>query len=79
MRLGRERVVLHRHGRDVAAIVPLDDLRILEELEDRADVAAARRRLRDRSDEVLEYEQLRAELGLTGREASAGRRLRKGA
>jgi len=37
-----ERVVLHRHGKDVAAIVSVEDLALLEELEDRYDVEAAR-------------------------------------
>jgi prevent-host-death family protein len=32
--LRRERIVLTRHGRPIGAIVPLDDLRRLEALED---------------------------------------------
>lgn len=36
-----ERVVLHRHGKDVAAIVSVEDLALLEELEDRYDTEAA--------------------------------------
>jgi prevent-host-death family protein len=36
-----ERIVLRRHGKDVAALVPMDDLARLEEMEDRADNAAA--------------------------------------
>jgi prevent-host-death family protein len=31
---GKERVVLTRRGKDVAAIVPMDDLNILEAIED---------------------------------------------
>lgn len=41
-----ERVVVHRHGKPVAAIVSTDDLRrleALEDVEDRADAAAALR------------------------------------
>ncbi len=41
VRFGGERVVLSKHGQDVAAIVSLADLRMLQEMEDRADVAAA--------------------------------------
>jgi prevent-host-death family protein len=37
---GGERIVLRRHGKDVAALVPMDDLARLEEMEDRADNAA---------------------------------------
>jgi prevent-host-death family protein len=33
----RERIVLHRGGKDVAVLVPLEDLALLEELEDRLD------------------------------------------
>ena len=38
---GKERVVLRRRGKDIAAMVPIDDLRLLEELEDRIDLADA--------------------------------------
>jgi prevent-host-death family protein len=34
---GRERIVLHRRGRDLAAMIPVEDLALLEELEDRLD------------------------------------------
>jgi len=39
---GNERVLLRRRGRAVAAVVPLDDLRLLEALEDRIDLLNAR-------------------------------------
>lgn len=39
---GKERVVLRRRGKEVAPVVPIDDLRLLEELEGRIDLAAAR-------------------------------------
>ena len=42
-----ERVILERRGKGVAAIVSIDDLKLLEELEDKADVRAARRVLRE--------------------------------
>jgi transcription elongation GreA/GreB family factor len=37
--------VLTRHGKAVAAVVSIDDLRELEALEDQADLAAAREAL----------------------------------
>jgi prevent-host-death family protein len=40
-----ERVVLERHGKAIAAVVSLQDLARLRELEDRIDVAAAREAL----------------------------------
>ncbi len=39
---GKERVVLRRRGKEIAAVVPMDDLRLLEELEDRIDLVDAR-------------------------------------
>lgn len=38
----KERVVVRRRGKDIAAVVPIDDLRLLEELEDRINPADAR-------------------------------------
>lgn len=40
---GRERIVLRRRGRDLAAVIPMEDLILLEELEDRLDVEEAER------------------------------------
>ena len=42
-----ERIVLHRRGRDVAAIISLEDLELLERLEDENDVKAAKAALRE--------------------------------
>ena len=39
---GKERVIVRRRGKEVAALVPIADLRLLEELEDRIDLADAR-------------------------------------
>ena len=38
---GKERVILARRGKAIAAIVPMDDVRLLRALEDRADLADA--------------------------------------
>src|SRR3712207_3696979 len=43
--LGKERVVLTRHGRPLAAIVPIEDVEALEALEDARDSADIRARL----------------------------------
>jgi prevent-host-death family protein len=43
----QERAVLTRHGKAVAAVVSMDDLRRLEAAEDEADLAAAREALAD--------------------------------
>lgn len=39
---GKERVLLRRRGRAVAAVVPIEDLRFLEDLEDRIDLVEAK-------------------------------------
>jgi prevent-host-death family protein len=44
---GKERVVLTRRGRKVAAVVPIEDVALLEALEDRLDLEDARRALAD--------------------------------
>jgi prevent-host-death family protein len=40
---GKNRIVVTKNGKDVAALVPIEDLHALEDLEDRADSVAARR------------------------------------
>jgi prevent-host-death family protein len=58
---GGERVRLHRHGKDVAAVVPIEDLELLEALEDKMDLETARRALAERGPRV-KWEQLKKEL-----------------
>jgi len=58
-----ERVVLQRHGKDVAAVVPVEDLALLEELEDRIDLEAARKALRDKKPAIA-WDALKRELGI---------------
>jgi prevent-host-death family protein len=60
---GKERVVLSRRGKPLAALIPLEDLELLEELEDRLDVQSVREALTE-SGERLPYEEVRRELGL---------------
>ncbi len=54
---GRERVVVRRRGRDLAAVIPMEDLDLLEqaieEAEDRFDVAEAERILADPTEERI--------------------------
>jgi prevent-host-death family protein len=58
-----ERILLQRGGKDIAAIVSVEDLELLEELEDRRDVEDARVALREPGPSIP-YEQVRRELGL---------------
>ncbi len=61
---GRERVRLARRGRDVAVLVPMEDLRLLEALEDELDLAAAREALADPENAApVAWKQVRARMG----------------
>ena len=40
---GGERVVLHRRGKDLVAIISPEDLKLLEAIEDKIDVEAAKK------------------------------------
>jgi prevent-host-death family protein len=62
-----ERVVLERRGKGVAALVSMQDLARLEELEDQADAKAARRALAEmkrKKQKPIPWEQVKTELGL---------------
>ena len=59
---GKERVVLTRRGKDVAAIVPMDDLNILEAIEDHMDVTESNKileRVRAGSEQVFSLEEVK--------------------
>ena len=60
-----ERVVLTRHGRRVAAVVPIADLELLEALEDRRDLDDVRAALDAAGDEpTVGWDEVKAQLGL---------------
>ena len=58
---GGERILLHRHGKDVAAVVPIADVELLEALEDKIDLETARKALTEKGKRV-NWEQLKKEL-----------------
>ena len=43
----KDRVVLTRHGKDLAAVIPIEDYKLLEEMEDRIDIREAKKALTD--------------------------------
>jgi len=62
---GKERIVIRRHGRDLAALVPIEDLRFLEDLEDRMDLEAARAALAEAEKEgTIPWENIKKDFGL---------------
>lgn len=58
-----ERILLHRHGKDVAAVISAEDLALLEQLEEHADLEAIREALREGGPNVR-WSELKSELGL---------------
>jgi prevent-host-death family protein len=62
---GKQRVTITRHGKALVALVPIDDARLLEELEDRMDLEEARAALAEaKAQGTVPWEQVKTELGL---------------
>jgi len=60
-----ERILLHRRGKNVAAVVPIEDFALLEKLEDRIDLEDARAALAEvRKKGTIPWEKIKSELGL---------------
>ncbi len=62
-----ERFILHRRGRTLAALVPVEDLELLERLEDEADVRAIRKvraEMKRTGEKPIPWQEVKAELGL---------------
>ena len=60
-----ERIVIHRRGKDVVALVPVEDMALLQALEDRIDIEEARKALAEaRSKGTIRWDELKTELGL---------------
>jgi prevent-host-death family protein len=59
-----ERILIQKHGRPVAALVPVEDLALIRELEDRIDLADARKALAEAKGKPVPWETVKRELGL---------------
>jgi prevent-host-death family protein len=61
----KERVILTRRGEELVAVVPVEDVRLLEDLEDRLDLDDARAALAEtEATGTTAWEKIKADLGL---------------
>jgi len=61
----KERIVIRRHGKDMAALVPIEDLIFLEALEDRMDLEEARAALAEAGEKgTIPWERVKRDLGI---------------
>lgn len=58
-----ERIIVHRRGKNVAALVSLEDLQLIQEIEDRLDNAAADAALEEPG-ESIPWEQVKKDLSI---------------
>ncbi len=62
---GHDRYILTRNGKEVAAIVSVEDLKLLEELEDKLDVEVAKHIDKEiKKHGTIKWKQAKRELGL---------------
>jgi prevent-host-death family protein len=62
---GKERVVIARHGKSLVALVPIEDLELLEQLEEQVDLEKTRAALNEvKAQGAIPWEQVKANLGL---------------
>jgi prevent-host-death family protein len=59
---GRERVVVTRRGKRLIALVPVDDLEFIEAIEDRIDMQAAKKGLKEKGS--IPWTKVKKQLGL---------------
>ncbi len=57
-----ERIILERRGKGVAALVSIEDLELLEEMENRSDIRAAKKALKEKGEVSLE--EIKKRLGM---------------
>ena len=60
---GKERIVLHRRSKPVAAVVPIEDLQAIERMEDEIDVREGRTAMREKG-KNMSLADVRKKLGL---------------
>jgi prevent-host-death family protein len=62
---GKERMILTRRGKELVAVVPIEDVKLLEALEDKMDLEEAREALSESKKKgTVSWEKMKKELGL---------------
>ena len=62
---GKERMILTRRGKEIVAVVPIEDVKLLEALEDKIDLEEAREALAEAKKKgTISWEKMKKELGL---------------
>jgi prevent-host-death family protein len=62
---GKERVTLTRRGKEIVAVVPIEDMKLLEALEDKIDLDEARAALAEAKKKgTVSWDKVKAELGI---------------
>jgi prevent-host-death family protein len=60
-----QRISIRRHGKPVAVLVPVEDAAVLEAMEDRLDLAAAKKALKEKGN--IPWAEIKRRLGLKTR------------
>lgn len=62
---GNERVLIHRHGKQLAGVVPIQDLALLRDIESFIDLEDARQAVREAQEQkTVSLDELKQRLGL---------------
>jgi prevent-host-death family protein len=62
---GKERVTLTRRGKEIVAVVPIEDVKLLEALEDKIDLDEARAALAEaKKKRTVPWDKIKKELGI---------------
>jgi len=62
---GKERVTLTRRGKEIVAVVPIEDMKLLEALEDKIDLEEAREALSEvKKKGTVSWKKIKKELGI---------------
>jgi prevent-host-death family protein len=60
---GKDRVMIHRNEKDLAVIVPLEDVELLEMIEDKVDLMLVEEAMKDSGpDDLMDWETFKKEL-----------------